>query len=130
MTQFIEFINQQHQTALPDYFAVHAWSVAHPGEFWQAVWAFTDIIGHLSKQAIYVPGARMQDTQWFTGSRLNFAENLLRYRDEQAALVFRSELGKNQTITYSELYQQVSALADWLRRKGVAAGRPGRRQPA
>lgn len=122
MTQFLQFIQQKYSGAITDYFTLHAWSIAHPGEFWQAVWAFMDIIAQQPPETIYVPGARMRDTQWFTGARLNFAENLLRYRDERAALIFHSELGITQTLSYRELYAQVSALADWLRQTGIVAG--------
>ncbi|MGH8377683.1 MAG: acetoacetate--CoA ligase, partial [Gammaproteobacteria bacterium] len=54
---------------------------------------------------------------------LNFAENLLRYRDERPALVFRSEHdGHRITFTYKELYRQVAGLADALKKSGVKSG--------
>ena len=35
--------------------------------------------------------------KWFVGSRLNFAENLLRYRDDREAIVFWNERGAPAT---------------------------------
>jgi len=64
-----------------------------------------------------MPGAR-----WFVGSRLNFAENLLRYRDNQPALVFWGENGTKRSITYAELYEQVARLARSLGELGVQTG--------
>jgi acetoacetyl-CoA synthetase len=64
-----------------------------------------------------MPGAR-----WFEGSRLNFAENLLRYRDERTALVFRGEQGHRESLSYAELYNRVAALAAALRQSGVIEG--------
>ena len=122
MTQFLQFVNHRHSVHLADYFALHAWSINYPSEFWHAVWMFMAVIAKQPAQQIYRPGARMQESQWFVGARLNFAENLLRYRNEKTALIFRSELGHTQTVTYQELYHQVSALAAWLREAGVVAG--------
>ncbi len=64
-----------------------------------------------------MPGAR-----WFPDARLNFAENMLRYRDDREALIFRSETGLNSTLTYRQLYRQVAGLAAALRKLGVEPG--------
>ena len=42
-----------------------------------------------------MPGAR-----FFPRARLNFAENLLRFRDEQPAIVFRNERGTRRELSY------------------------------
>lgn len=122
MAQFLQFVNQHYSARLNDYFDLHAWSINHLSEFWQAVWTFMDVIAAQPARQIYKPGLRMQESHWFSGARLNFAENLLRYRDEKTALIFRSELGDTQTVTYQELYDQVSALTAWLREAGVGVG--------
>ncbi len=64
-----------------------------------------------------MPGAK-----WFEGARLNYAENLLRYRDEQTALIFKGEALEPRKITYKELYAQVAALAKSLKGLGVSPG--------
>lgn len=49
-----------------------------------------------------------QIPEWFTGSRLNFAENILRYQDNHLAVIYESEYEKDtRKLTYAELYQQV-----------------------
>jgi acetoacetyl-CoA synthetase len=64
-----------------------------------------------------MPGAR-----WFPEARLNYAENLLRRRDAAPALVFRSENRLCGTVTYAELHDEVSRLAQALRAAGVVRG--------
>lgn len=59
---------------------------------------------------------------WFVGSRLNFAENLLRYRDDREALVFWNERGAQRRLTYQALYAEVSRVAGALREMGIRAG--------
>ena len=53
-----------------------------------------------------MPGAR-----WFSGARLNFAENLLRYRDERTAIIFKGEGRETERLTYGELFTRVARLA-------------------
>ncbi len=64
-----------------------------------------------------MPGAR-----WFPAARLNFAENLLRYRDDRTAIVFKSEAGGTAEISYRELYQAVAKTAAALKAQGVKTG--------
>src|SRR5262245_41099758 len=86
MTQFLEFVNREYQQNCRDYWALHVWSVANPALFWQAIWTFMDIIATEPAKQVVASGPRMQDTQWFLGAKLNFAENLLRFRDNKPAL--------------------------------------------
>ena len=53
-----------------------------------------------------MPGAR-----WFAGSRLNFAENLLRYRDDHPAIIGWNEDGRHQVLSYSELFRRCAGFA-------------------
>jgi acyl-coenzyme A synthetase/AMP-(fatty) acid ligase len=64
-----------------------------------------------------MPGAR-----WFPESRLNFADNLLRCRDETDAIVFRGEDKVRRRLSHGDLYAEVSRLAQALRDIGVATG--------
>ena len=63
------------------------------------------------------PGAK-----WFPGAKLNFAENLLRYRDDRLAFIFRGETQKSAKMTYRELYTTVARLAKSLREIGIQPG--------
>ncbi|MGD9264799.1 MAG: acetoacetate--CoA ligase, partial [Lysobacterales bacterium] len=65
---------------------------------------------------------RMPGARWFPDARLNFAENLLRYRDARDALVFRSETGHEERLTYGQLYRRVAGLASAMRAQGITAG--------
>jgi acetoacetyl-CoA synthetase len=60
--------------------------------------------------------------KWFVGSRLNFAENLLRFRDDRQAIVAWSEAGRQRSLTYADLAREVAMVADALRRSGIGVG--------
>ena len=64
----------------------------------------------------------MQKTKWFEGARLNFAENLLKRRDQHPALIFSSENGEHRIISYKTLYETVKSLAIYLRKLKVQPG--------
>ena len=61
-------------------------------------------------------------TRWFPGAKLNYAENLLRYRDDRLAFIFRGETQKSAKMTYAEVYSTVARLAASLREIGVVPG--------
>jgi acetoacetyl-CoA synthetase len=105
-----------------DYFALHEWAVANPEDFWSAVWDFSGVIASERGKSVLVDGHKFPGARWFPESRLNFAENLLRYRDERTALVSLLENGERRELGYAELYSQVAALAGALRDQGVVAG--------
>ncbi len=122
MTRFIKFVNRKYGMTIKDYPELYAWSIDKIPDFWAAMWEFGAIktshpfdrvIDDLNK----MPGAR-----WFEGARLNYAENLLRYRDDQTALIFKGEALEAKKITYKELYSRVAALAKSLKELGVIPG--------
>ena len=127
LTRFIE------QSPARDYAALYRWSVDTPEEFWASVWRFCEIVADerpdrdpwdqvLIGRDRMVPPDPMLGPRWFAGARLNFAENLLRFRDDRAALVFWNEQGRQSSVSYSELATRVASVAAALRASGVAIG--------
>ena len=106
----------------PDYRSLHDWSIRNRGDFWEAVWQDADIIGERGHGPPLVDGAKFPGSAWFPGARLNFAENLLRYRDDAVAIVAVLENGDRRTLTYRELAAQTAAFAQELRGLGVVPG--------
>ncbi|MBN2706298.1 MAG: acetoacetate--CoA ligase [Deltaproteobacteria bacterium] len=104
------------------YDELYQWSIADRAAFWESVWEYGGIIASRGWDDILVDGDKMPGAKWFVGARLNFAENLLRFRDEREALVFKGEDSAPVRITYAELYDQVARLAAALRQSGVKCG--------
>jgi acetoacetyl-CoA synthetase len=112
-----------------DYAALWRWSVDEPEAFWPAVWEFCGVIADrradgTAWDAVLRHGDRFAPPgpEWFPGARLNFAENLLRFTDEQDALVFWNELGRQKVLSYRELNHEVDRFAAALRAMGIGAG--------
>ncbi|HWB10605.1 MAG TPA: acetoacetate--CoA ligase [Pirellulales bacterium] len=122
LTDFRGYASRRWQVELPDYAALHEWSITRPDPFWRSVWDYCRVIGGWEQRTAVESFDRIPGARWFPGARLNFAENLLRYRDDRPAIVFSSEQGHRRTISFAELARQVARCAASFRRLGVRAG--------
>ena len=122
VTALRQQIEQQHGLAFHDFHSFYDWSVTAPETFWEAVWRYFDPIVSQPYSSVLVNGDQMPGAEWFVGARLNFAENLLRFRDEHPAIVFWGEDKVQRRLTYAELSHQVASLARALREMGVGRG--------
>ncbi len=121
LTRFLAAVNRDHGLSLQGYDDLYEWSVREIAAFWGAMWKFADIRCSAPYEAVLedpvMPGAR-----WFRGAKLNFAENLLRHRDDRTALLFVGEKGSPERLSYAELYGQVARFARFLKDAGVRQG--------
>ncbi len=122
ITRFIHGIGARHKLDFPSYSELYNWSVEDIAGFWKAVWDFSEIVSSKQYDQVVEDLTKFPGTRWFPGARLNFAENLLRYRDDHLAFIFRGETQISKRITYAELYDSVARLAHSLRETGVGMG--------
>jgi len=122
MTRFIQFINKKYHKDFRNYDELYRWSIESIPDFWEAMWEFGEVKASSGYKTIVDDLTKMPGARWFIGSRLNFAENLLRYRDDRVALIFKGEEKEPVVVNYSELYDNVARLAWSLRDIGVAKG--------
>ncbi|MDC1288116.1 acetoacetate--CoA ligase, partial [Gammaproteobacteria bacterium] len=90
-------------------------------QFWSELWDYCGIIGDKGDR-ILVGGDKIESAQWFPQARLNFAENLLRRKDDESAIFFRAEDQVEYSLSYRELYQQVASVAAWLKARNLQPG--------
>ncbi|MBA1275857.1 acetoacetate--CoA ligase [Stutzerimonas azotifigens] len=122
MDAFRRFVSERYALDLADYAALHAWSVAEREAFWQAIASFFEVRFAQPATAVLEEGEQMPSARWFPGATLNFAEHLLRRRDERPALVAIAEDGSRETLTHAELAAHVAGLQRSLREAGVGIG--------
>ncbi len=126
ITAFRRHAAERWSLDLPDYAALHRFSIDRAPEFWRSVWDFTGIRGEIGERIIDRPDA-MPGARFFPDARLNFTENLLRGDDGELAIVFNGENRVRRSLTVGELRREVAAFARALVRMGV---RPGDRVAA
>jgi acetoacetyl-CoA synthetase len=122
MTAFAEIVAARHGNELRDYRELRVWSVSRPADFWAEFWRFAEVRASRPWQRVLEDGGRMPGARWFAEAELNFAENLLRHRDDRLAMIAWSEDGVRRTLTYAELYRRVAELAAALKADGVGPG--------
>jgi len=122
MHHFMQWINSRYSLNFSQYNALYQWSVEHITDFWEAWWHYAGVKASLPYTRVLDDATRMPGAKWFEGARLNFAENLLRYRDEHTALVFYGEERIRRKLSYAQLYASVARVAEALKTLGVRAG--------
>jgi len=122
ITLFTNYVNSERGLALKGYDQLYEWSVDKYADFWESMWKFAGIV-HSADYSSVLDEPRMPGAKWFTGAKLNFAENLLRKRGSRKALVSVAEGGATRLeYTYDELYATVAKLQRFLADAGVGVG--------
>jgi acetoacetyl-CoA synthetase len=112
------------QNGFPDtvtYDGLHQWSVTEVGAFWSAFWDYAGIIGDKGSVAI-AQEDQMEKTRFFPEAKINWAENLLKRRDDAVAIIFRDEKARERQISFKDLAGIVSRLQQALIAAGVKEG--------
>ena len=123
MHRFLQYVNRRFRKDFRTYEELYRWSVDDVATFWGAMWDFGEVIASSPCERVVDDPGKMPGARWFEGARLNFAENLLRYRDDRIALTFKGESRPDPvSVTYAQLYDRVARLAKSLRDMGIRPG--------
>ncbi|MBI2027405.1 MAG: acetoacetate--CoA ligase [Deltaproteobacteria bacterium] len=145
MWKFLELIQKKYDSSIQNYKSLHQWSVKNPDFFWREIFdasqvihsrSYKEVMNKIATTAGVYPNEGLDQessamqplkdgkpgTQWFSDAKLNFAENLLRYRDDHTALIYENEEGFSRKISYAQLFQEVQSYATYLRELGVTVG--------
>jgi acetoacetyl-CoA synthetase len=125
VARFMRWLAAERGRSFDSYEELRRWSVTDLDGFWAAVWDFFEVAS--ARPYDEVLSARvMPGAVWFRGSRVNYAEHLLRHegvaRPGEPALIHSSELRPLARMTWHELGDAVRILATQLRALGVTPG--------
>ncbi len=121
MAHFMSYIEKLTGRKMSTYNDLYDWSVTDIEKFWKSIWDISGIINSKGYDKI-LTGNKMFGAKWFVGAKLNFAENLLKYNDSNTAIISSREDAPQVKLTYSELYEFVSNVAESLKILGVRKG--------
>ena len=119
MLGYIQFVNKKFELSLKDYSQLYDWSIEMAKDFWESFWEYSKIIYSSPYSDVVDDINKMPGAKWFEGATLNFAENLLRHRDDKIAIQFYGEDGTQSSLSYRELYDQVSRLVESMSEMGI-----------
>jgi len=120
-SKYHEFLRREYNLSFSNYSELHSWSVTEIETFWESIWKFSGII-HSQPYKRILDKRIMPGAKWFEGVAINFAENLLKYRDDHTAIISSREDKPDVVLTYKELYELVAACSFGLRKLGVKRG--------
>jgi acetoacetyl-CoA synthetase len=113
------------------YDALWRWSIGDLDAFWQSIWDFFALQSPTPHTAV-LASRDMPGAQWFPGSHVNYAQQVLRHVDAAHAAGFFAILSLNEKslasgtahreLSWPELRRQVASLALHLRAQGVMPG--------
>ena len=125
IVRFMQFLAETRGRALGSYEDLWRWSVEDLESFWSAVWEFYNVHSIAPYECV-LADRTMPGAVWFPGSRVNYAEHMLRHERDaaphEAVFVHSSELRALAQMTWHELGAAVRALATRLRELGIAPG--------
>ncbi|KAG6031999.1 hypothetical protein E4U41_007348 [Claviceps citrina] len=127
MWQFIQWVNKKHGMSIDGYPGLYQWSVDHVSSFWEDVWDFVGIVSSKKAERALPENCRMYPRpDFFSSSRLNFAENLLfpptstPIDPSATAVITITELpGDSRTSSWAELREATRRCANALRASGL-----------
>ena len=122
LTSFIQRVNQNRGTSFHGYTDLYNWSVENIGDFWAEMWDYADPLTAKPYDKVLQDQEKMPGARFFTGAELNFAANLLRFRDDHPAIIALDEKGRIRRLSYAGLYAQAARLAKALKEAGVEKG--------
>jgi len=122
ITAFAHRAGERHGVDLSDYPKLHAWSVADCDAFWNEIWDQFGVVAERRGEVVLADRDRIPGARWYPDARLNFAENLLRRRDGELGIIFNGEDQVSRALTFAQVHDQVSRLAQALAAMGVEEG--------
>jgi acetoacetyl-CoA synthetase len=131
LEKFRHYVNRRFGMELENYAELYAWSIDRIGEFWKAIWDYCGIVSSTTnasyQQVVDLKVPMDSIPEWFPGSRLNFAENLLYgVKDldstKLALLEFIEGQKTYRSLSFDQLRDEVHRLAIALRTFGVKQG--------
>jgi acetyl-CoA synthetase len=111
--------------SLEEYKQVYQRSIDDPEGFWAETAEQLDWFKKWDK--VLVDDFKEAKHEWFVGGKLNACYNCLdrqitTWRKNKAALIWEGDIGDTKTLTYQDLYYQVSKFANVLKKHGVKKG--------
>lgn len=120
IADYLIWLERAKGLSFSDYPDLHAFSTRELSTFWLSIWEHFEVIAHAPAQSVLE--GTLPNVRWFPGAELNYAEHALRVRDDRIAVIFRSESGEREAISYRILAETVGRARAGLIRLGVGCG--------
>ncbi len=119
LQKYSDFINKNYKVdADKDFNKIWRWSVENKSDFWKSIWEFTKVKGNLGNEKVKKSDIFFKN-KFFPNTKLNYAENLLRKNNNETAIIFKSENGYKNNLSWKNLNSNVAKISTWMKENGV-----------
>ncbi|GFT14731.1 acetoacetyl-CoA synthetase [Nephila pilipes] len=123
LEKFQKLIEEKYNRRFNSYWEFQKWSTENFADFWEEVWHYLQMEYSSPYDQVYrKTGNGFLDCEWFPGAKFNFAENLMRIRDDRVAIIYADETGYEETVTFAEMYEEVKLYAAAFKKNGLKKG--------
>ena len=122
VTSLINKINADWDVSLTNSEHLHQFSVTEMEKFWRSLIEYAELNGETWTGPELVDRNKLPGAKWFPEARFNYAENILKRRDDADAFVFWGEDKVKRRMSFKTLYYQVSSISQALKGMGVGPG--------
>jgi acetoacetyl-CoA synthetase len=105
----------------PEWEELRCWAIEQREAFWNEMLEFAEIEPGTPAECV-VDGDEIMSARWFPGMTLNYARHLLRFDDDEAAVIFERETGQTRVYTHRALRDVTARFAAALKAEGVGTG--------
>ena len=119
---YSQFIEKKYKVNFKSqYFKIWQWSVNNPKFFWKSIWDFTKVKGSLGNNIMKNSNVFFKN-KFFPESRLNYAQNILKKNNTDPAIIFKSENGYKNILSWKKLNFDVATISQWMKTNGIKKG--------
>ncbi|MDH3791839.1 MAG: acetoacetate--CoA ligase [Rhodospirillales bacterium] len=122
LTAFMGQVEHDWGASCQGYGELYDFSITEMEKFWSSVWDFCGVIAERRGRVVLEHPEAMPGARFFPEARLNFAENLLRRRGPEDAMVFWGEDRVTYRVSWDGLHDAVSRVSRALAAVGVQEG--------
>jgi len=122
LARYLSYLDSRYHYSFDSYDDLYYWSIQEPEKFWPTIWEFCEVLASRSWDTVITDKSKMPGAVWFKGSKLNFAENLLKRKDDKTAIIYKGENSKQVEISYYALFKRVAQLANALLNANIKKG--------
>jgi len=122
LAKYSSFIKKNHGVDfVNDFNKIWKWSIDNPEIFWKSIWDFTKVKGEPGNNLIEKSDIFYKN-RFFPDAKLNYAENLLIKSSEESSIIFKSENGYKNNLSWKNLKINVSEVSTWMKEQGIKKG--------
>jgi acetoacetyl-CoA synthetase len=122
LAKYSDFIKKKYNMdSGNDFNKIWKWSIDNPKFFWKSIWDFTKVKGKIGNSLLKESDIFFKNS-FFPYAKLNYAENLLVKNNNKLSIIFKSENGYKNNLSWKNLNLNIAQISSWMKENGIKKG--------